>query len=368
MSQPCDPPQQPLETALFGERLLRIIDEGRRVATYKLALLLALLDACAAESGPSGRAPQTMHTRTIASYVLRLYFPQSVDFVMDDRPVTLRQITNPSSRTFQMIADLQRSAARCGCRKLDDVKQRLPDDYDRTLSEVERTFARYPIRLLQVVNGQHLPFLYDIDWDQSVTLRQLHREGGGLTRFRPGASDALVQLGPLMRPLIETHWTRMVASINRVDLAEERLRAHLFGTQRQAFPQALRRDLAELHDGRCFYCARPLGKRFDLDHLIPWSRFPNDAIENLVPADPQCNNDKRDILPATTHLARWAKQVVAHAPQLIEIAEARNWLCDRPHTLAVTRSTYRHLAPGTPLWLGRDRVELFDGESVWGWL
>ena len=32
---------------LLTERLLRVVDEGRRTATYKLALLLALIDAAA---------------------------------------------------------------------------------------------------------------------------------------------------------------------------------------------------------------------------------------------------------------------------------------------------------------------------------
>ena len=35
------------ESALVAERLLRVIDEGQRTATYKLALVLALIDACA---------------------------------------------------------------------------------------------------------------------------------------------------------------------------------------------------------------------------------------------------------------------------------------------------------------------------------
>jgi hypothetical protein len=368
MAPASDEPMEQADTALFGERLLRIIDEGRRVATYKLALLLALLDACATESGPTGAAPLSLHTRAVAVHVLRLYLPQSTDFVVGKQSVVLRQITTPKSQMLSMIAELHRTGDVTGCRTLDDIRTKHPEAYRSTLDEVERTFARYPIRLLQVVNGQGLPFLYDIDWDERVSLRSLHRDGGGLIRFRPGASDALLRLGPLMRPLIETHWTRMVAAINRIDLEEERLRAHLFGTSRRAFPHALRRDLAELHEGRCFYCDRLLRHRFDLDHLIPWSRFPNDAIENLVPADPRCNNAKSDTLPAIPHVSRWAKQIEASRSDLREMAQQSRWLTDSPHTLAIARSTYRHLATGTPLWLERGRVELFDGSSTVPWL
>ena len=50
----------------FAERLLEVIDSGRRTATYKLALLMALLDLCARHSDADGRAPRLLYTRDIA--------------------------------------------------------------------------------------------------------------------------------------------------------------------------------------------------------------------------------------------------------------------------------------------------------------
>ncbi len=266
-----------------------------------------------------------------------------------------------------MVTSLQQQAETYRCRNVADLRRQCPHDYERTLDEVERTFARYPIRLLQVVNGVNLPFLYDIDWDERVSLSKLHREGGGEVRFRPGAGDALLRLGPLVRPLIETQWARMVASINQIDLEEERLRAHLFGSIRSSFPLKMRQGLTDLYDGRCFYCDQRLGKRFDLDHFIPWSRYPNDAIENLVPADPRCNGDKRNTLPALSHLSRWSKQIEAANPHLVEMAQRNKWLSDQPRTLAIARSAYRHLPSGTPLWLGPGRIELYDGAPLGTW-
>jgi hypothetical protein len=53
----------------FAERLLEIIDSGRRTATYKLALLMALLDLCARRSDVHERAPTLLHTREVAEQV-----------------------------------------------------------------------------------------------------------------------------------------------------------------------------------------------------------------------------------------------------------------------------------------------------------
>jgi hypothetical protein len=54
------PPGQLLVNARFAERLLEIIDSGRRTATYKLAMLLALLDLFTRHTGTRGRAPQVL--------------------------------------------------------------------------------------------------------------------------------------------------------------------------------------------------------------------------------------------------------------------------------------------------------------------
>src|SRR5580692_5616468 len=75
----------------------------------------------------------------------------------------------------------------------------------------------------------------------------------------PSAGDELLRLGPLIRPLIEVHWTRMVAEINGVASAELDLHRHLFGSDPILPPRPLRDGIAALQDGRCFYCHGPLG-------------------------------------------------------------------------------------------------------------
>ena len=45
----------------FGERMLQLLDESRRVATYKYAVLLALTDLCLERTSPSGDAACGSH-------------------------------------------------------------------------------------------------------------------------------------------------------------------------------------------------------------------------------------------------------------------------------------------------------------------
>src|SRR6266480_6864612 len=66
--------------------------------------------------------------------------------------------------------------------------------------------------------------------------------------------------------------------------------------------ERVRGPIIELQEGRCFYCAERLARRAgqtpDVDHFIPWSRYPDDGLENLVVAHARCNAQKRDFLAA----------------------------------------------------------------------
>ena len=75
----------------FAERLLAVIDEGRRTATYKLALLIALMDCCAEGVSPMGAAPAEIPTRSLARQVARLYWRQLRPFPSTHRPASDHQ-------------------------------------------------------------------------------------------------------------------------------------------------------------------------------------------------------------------------------------------------------------------------------------
>lgn len=49
---------------------------------------------------------------------------------------------------------------------------------------------------------------------------------------------------------------------------------------------------------QCVWSAKPLKKAYDVDHSMPFSRWPNNDLWNLVPSDTKVNNQKRDKLPS----------------------------------------------------------------------
>lgn len=341
---------------LLTERLLRVIDEGRRTATYKLALLVALIDAVAARPGTE-RIP----TRVLAEEVLRLYFDQSRPFVAADGSTqTLRQIVNKQAVMLETASALRVKATEARCRSIGDVRRRLAGEYETAVDAIEDTLVRYPIPLLQVVGTRLVPFLYEADWPEGQSVRSLRREGRDAVRLLPGIADRLVVLGPLLRPLIELHWARDVATWSRIATEDDRLRTHLFGTDRVAFPKGLRDGLMEIQQYSCFYCGSRLTRRVEVDHFLAWSRWPNDAIENLVLAD-RCNGEKSDHLAAEVHVERWARHIDRNASALTELAEHDRWHTDRSRTVGLVTSTYQHVAPQTPLWVRAQEFVLSRG-------
>jgi len=85
----------------------------------------------------------------------------------------------------------------------------------------------------------------------------------------------------------------------------------------------------------------------EVDHFVPWSRLPNDALGNLVLADRRCNGTKRDHYADLPLLQRWATR-----PTLVleQIADAARWPLQLERSKQVARGLYAHLPAGTPLW------------------
>jgi hypothetical protein len=90
----------------------------------------------------------------------------------------------------------------------------------------------------------------------------------------------------------------------------------------------------------------------DVDHFIPWSRTPNNAVENLVVADRRANGDKSDHLAAAALVLRWRNRNAHWAGSLRNLAAANRWDTAPVETLGVARALYLGLAPSNLLWAG----------------
>lgn len=353
-----DAPPEDRGPIAFAEKLLTLLDEGRFTATYKYALLLALMDTCLEHASASGGAPESVTTRDLAGKVLELYWPQALPFPGRAGAIVLRQNTGREARILQRIRAFREAHA---VATVTEARFADPNGFEALLDDIEWTLALMPIPKLQRLGDAHVPFVYRIGWDDDVRQRDFRSPGfDRRLHLQPGAGDHLIRLAGLLRPLIQRQWASMVANLNRDAVESADLDQFLFGAERLALAR-VRVALREIQHDRCFYCGTIFRSTVHVDHFIPWARYPDNGIENLVAAHPACNEAKRAHLAAAEHVSRWRERFVPGtmlARELESVATSARWDRHPDRTLAVARAIYLRLPSDAKLWrLGRDFVD-----------
>jgi 5-methylcytosine-specific restriction endonuclease McrA len=254
-----------------------------------------------------------------------------------------------------------------------DRAQRLhPEAFDRLERDVVATIVRFPIPLLQKVGigGRAVEqrFIYEYGWTTSIQAAAVHRSSfDDRMWLADRAGEHLSALAGLLRPLIQRDWLQFVARRNDADVEELRLEQFLFGADRIGLGP-LTEPLRELQEGRCFYCDRLGDGGWEVDHFLPWSRWPDNRLDNLVLAHARCNNDKRAALAGVDHLVRWWPRFdpsSSLSDDLDRIATKVGWARNVAATKGAARALYLRQPTGMALWVGRPgRVEQLDRDRV----
>src|SRR5262249_5123765 len=157
--------------------------------------------------------------------------------------------------------------------------------------------VKMPLWNLQTVGDQKLDCLYG------------NSGNGERITLRPGVAACFRKHYSLVVDLIKGAWAQYVRRFNADRLSEKAdLYEFLFGSERSTLA-VVRPILQHFQDGLCFYCGNQLKQEAgDVDHFIPWSRYPVDLGHNFVLAHVSCNALKSDRLPAAQHLNAWVVQ------------------------------------------------------------
>ena len=344
-----------MDSSALIQRVLAVLDEGRRSATYKPALLLALVEL--AVERVDGMAPLELPLDDIADRVMELYWPQTRPHAAAEG--ALRQATTASSRIIDALTGLRLATGAAVNEALGHVRIGHADAYSSARDKIARALALQPIPRLQRPGGggaagEYPRFLYD-DHDFASEKGWLRRGESPVVRLLPGVADALARAAPLLRMATQDVWVREVAAINKMQTQEQELRSFLFGADRIGLHKVAD-GLRDMGVAECFWCERSLGNAVEVDHVIPWSHYPNDDLFNLVLADRECNNNKRDRLVTGELVERWTQR---DQRALKELAGELQWPFAPRRSGLVASSAYRYLPEGMPVWAGRDQLRVF---------
>lgn len=338
----------PEEQIRFIANIERILSEGSFVATYKYALLVALVEL-AIERGDDSNRELTLPIRDIADKFAELYWRQAAPYDADGASgagFVLHQNNGKQAGAITRLTELQ--ATLRGHRPT-LTEARRTTDWARLVRQMRRLLKEMPLWRLQLVGKERICFLYKED-----------RSADHITLL-PGVACHLRERAPLIRRLAQTEWLRFVLSLpqNRPVLGSAvGLSEFLFGASRVALSQKVGEHLRELQRGLCFYCERIMPAAAAVDHFIPWSRYPRDLMHNLVLAHSKCNADKSDWLGAQIYLERWVEFVSEHDADLRRIGTDAGLIVDRETAHAVAVWTYGHAERvQARVWLGGSEFE-----------
>jgi len=347
--KPTPPPGTPQFQLGFLDYLQRILREGSFNGTYKYALLLALADL-AVEHGTDGPTPLALPRDAVARRVLAYYLPQSRPFAGQRTGVLVQ---NAQGRNVQLEV-AREGRARYG--DLGDVRlaEAILDDRDLRRRAVTNVF-QWPVQHLQNLPEGKVPFLYDV------------RRGGPLV-LRPGIAACFRRFHGFVHHLVRGAWVEWVQNQrqNRDLVGDHDLYGFLFGTERRGL-EIYRPVLIDLQKRSCFYCGSDVKRAGEVDHFVPWARYPVDLGHNFVLACSRCNGAKRDRLAAAPrYLDAWRERNAEHAYVLTRYFEANHLAHDLGASEAVARWAYEQAhAAGARLWRPGDVAVPFPGD--WSW-
>ena len=354
----------------FAERLLALLDATRYSATYKLATVLALVDVTAERTGPDGQAPDEIPATDVGRRVIELYWPQTTPYGAPARgePRVLSQAAQndiPSKlAAWRAIHHLDSRAS------LDDARAVDPAGWAVLESELVAIVIGMPLAKLQRFGEgrQYVEdrFIYDFSWPDEVGRGTVARAGfDDSLRLRPGVGAWLVRLAPLIRPLVQAKWVSKVADRNADLVDSARLYDFMFGAERVSLTR-VRGPIADTQDRECFYCGDRLIRSWDVDHFLPWSRHPDNSLDNLVAAHAACNNAKSASLAGLSHLRNWTERFTDNVTncRIQAVHDSTHWPRRADRVLATARATYLWLPQGTRLWREKCIYEELDPGQV----
>lgn len=333
--------QPPPEGAAAALRILQgiqtILREGRTSSTLKFAVLQAIADCCVTAGDDTG-ARLELPIAALAERVVELYWPQAAPF--GGHSVLLQAPSQGSQPTIiKEIAELctrQRTIAA--------ARRDAPGQYQRVLSRAVASLRGMPLRRLEQVPGAGwLDVLYPEPEARAHTIC-----------LYPWVACTLRMFHGLVSELVQTTWLRSVHASNQEVLGDEAaLVDFLFGSERTSLDRVVT-ALLPFQNERCFYCGRQMRGQIDVDHFIPWSRFPSNLGHNLVLAHAACNGDKANTLAAAMHLQQWIARAEERNAELCEAFERFGICHARHHSYGIARWAYGQAAQlGSRVWLSR---------------
>jgi len=308
----------------FIKWIQRLFSDGDFTATYKYALIIALTDL-AVELGEDSVAPLTLSMTSIAEKFAELYWNQTTPF---PNPFSEEHILSQNIGKQAFVINQLVKLRSQGLSNL--ANARGSEYWGKTIKAIANNVYKMPVLHLQNIAGGVEEVLYKTPSNSlQITLN-------------PNVGYCLRKYQTLIQRLARGGWLEHVRN-NKNNLGilgpGADLESFMFQTDRNNLIPA-RELLRDLQEGRCFYCGKKMHDSADVDHFIPWSRYPRDLGHNFVLAHGACNRSKRDWLASQKHLEHWLERNTLHDYLIQNSMRDIGFIADSDSSKAIAKWAY----------------------------
>jgi len=327
------------EQLAFLTKLQRLVEEGQFTATYKFALLSALVDI-AVERGRDDTSQLRIPLNAIAEKFAELYWDHT-------KPFRGGVLSQNKGRNIAMLGLLEQIQGHAGT----IAEARRSAAWRGLLKRVAGLVVDMPLfKLQRLRNDSRLIFLYE------------ERIRDDAIELLDGVGFCLRQFSGFIRLMVRSGWLNEVRrNARNAYLVGDgaNLETFLFGDDR--VPLGKVRDiLLPMQSGKCFYCGQRMDGTAHVDHFIPYALYPGNQAHNLVLAHAGCNGNKSDLLADIPHLERWADRNHRQGAELAEAMEEQAIVADLAATEGIARWAYhRANEAGALLWIRKGETRQY---------
>jgi 5-methylcytosine-specific restriction endonuclease McrA len=328
------------EQLTFLGKIQRLLEEGQFTATYKFALLVALVDIAIEQSEDDGR-PVRIPLLVVAEKFAEYYWGHT-------RPYAGKAVLSQNKgRNITALSILERVQKQG--RSLAEARRR--PEWRSVLNEMARLVVTMPLFKLQTLrSGGKLVFLYD------------ERIEDGALMLLSGVAFCLRRFAGLIRTMARHGWLAEIRrNPNNAYLIDDgvNLEEFLFGDERVPLGK-VREVLQPMQSSLCFYCEAPMGATIHVDHFVPFVLYPGNLAHNLVLAHASCNTDKSHLLADIPYLERWLERNDRFGEEIGKALAKRGIVGDLEATRGIAHWAYKRAQEhGSLLWIRRRETRPF---------
>ncbi|WP_456268812.1 methyltransferase domain-containing protein [Kushneria sp. AK178] len=296
--------------------LRHIITNDDKSATYKLGLLRSV--ARIAETVPGiviDRSEQWVDIPlgAVGLYWIKLYQPLVLRHELRQAPGTRGY--GFAKKAFYALANVSGHDLRIG--------QPLASDLMATLVQAIRdavnNIVNMPAQFMTWPGSRRPVFEAQSKTARFPTLpSRLDRDSlsaFGTLRVPASLWDCFSRFNCWLEPAIVNEWVRLMRSYGGNDDIGRMYQA-LYWQEGKRDTSRIRAAVAQAiqdnHPVRCVWTNADLSRsRYDIDHCLPWARWGNNDLWNLLPASSRANADKSEKLPSIELMTRARSRILA---------------------------------------------------------